>query len=143
MAVREFFETPGRYRTWSLALMAVGVLSLVIGIFVYATGDEHHQTRFWSTLLQNSVYFLLVVNAAMFFMCATTLAMGGWQMTFRRVTEAISAAVPVIGILTLIVLFAIIFGHNHHIYHWLDKNAVSQDAILNGKTGFLNVPFFV
>ena len=55
-------------------------------------------------LLQNSVYFLLIVNAAMFFICATTLAWGGCQMAFSRVTEAISACVPVIGVICGVIL---------------------------------------
>jgi len=142
MAGKELFEIPQRFRFWSLGLIAVGIISLIIGYIIYGRGDEHHQVRFWSALLHNSVYFLLVVNAAMFFICATTLAWGGWQMSFRRVTEAISASVPIIGILTLVILLALVFGHQHHIYHWLDNEAVAQDKILNGKKGFLNITFF-
>ena len=78
MSIKEHFEIPKRYKTWSLGLMAVGILSLIIGFIMYGS-----TTRFWSALLQNSVYFLLVVNAAMFFFCAATLAMGGWQLSFR------------------------------------------------------------
>ena len=80
----------------------------------------------------------------MFFIAATTLAFGGWQMAFRRVPEAISAAVPVIGIIALIVLLAIVFGGHHmtHIYHWTDTEAVESDKILKGKSGFLNTGFF-
>jgi hypothetical protein len=75
----------------------------------------------------------------MFFICATTLAMGGWQMGFRRVTEAISVAVIPIGIITFIILMCLVFGHQHHIYHWLTPEG---DKILEGKSGFLNPTFF-
>jgi len=92
--------------------------------------------------LQNSVFFLLVVNASMFFICATTLAWGGWQMSFRRVPEAISAVVPVIGVITLAILLSIAFGSNHTIYHWTDTEHVKHDTILNFKKGFLNKGFF-
>jgi hypothetical protein len=119
--------------------LGIGILSLVIGFFVYGTGDEEHKARFWAALLHNSVYFLLIVNAAMFFICATTLAMGGWQMGFRRVTEAISVAVIPIGIITFIILMCLVFGHQHHIYHWLTPEG---DKILEGKSGFLNPTFF-
>ncbi|HCL83146.1 MAG TPA: quinol:cytochrome C oxidoreductase, partial [Chitinophagaceae bacterium] len=105
--------------------MVAGTLSLIIGYFVYGTGDEAHQIRFWAALLQNSVYFLLVVNAAMFFFCAVTLAMGGFQMAFRRVTEAISASVPVIGGITFVILVSLVAGHKHFIYEWLDKEMVA------------------
>jgi Ni/Fe-hydrogenase subunit HybB-like protein len=79
-----------------------------------------------------------VVNAAMFFICATTLAWGGWQMAFRRVPEAISAVVPVLGVIALAILLAISYGDNHTIYHWTDAKHVEHDTILNFKKGFLN-----
>ena len=139
MSLKEHFEISGSYRKWSLGLMGAGILSLILGFILYGSGDG---TRFWATLLQNSVYFLLVVNAVMFFFCASTLAMAGWQMSFRRVTEAISASVIPIGIITFVILMAIVFGGKHTIYEWLDKDAVSKDEILNGKKGFLNPAFF-
>ncbi len=139
MALKEQFQVSKRFRTWSLGLTGIGLLSIVIGFFVYGTGDEHHQARFWASLLHNSVYFLLVVNAAMFFICATTLAMGGWQMSFRRVSEAISVAVIPVGVIAFIVLMCLVFGHQHHIYHWLTPEG---DRILEGKSGFLNPTFF-
>ncbi len=75
----------------------------------------------------------------MFFICATILAYGGWQMAFSRVPEAISAAVPVIGVITLVILLAIVFGGHHmtHIYHWTDAETVENDPILKGKKPFL------
>ncbi len=143
MALREQFLIPKKYNTLSLALMAVGLLSIIVLFITHgASSDPHEQTRFWASLLQNSVYFLLVVNAAMFFICATTLAWGGWQMSFRRVPEAISACVPVIGILTLLILLAVVFGGNHEIYHWTDAEHVKHDEVLLAKSGFLNKGFF-
>jgi len=142
ISMKERFEIPRSYKRWSIGLILIGILSLVVGYIMYGTGDEEQQTRFWATLLQNSVYFLLTVNAAMFFLCASTLAMGGWQISFRRVTEAISACVPLIGIITFAILMAIVFGNKHIIYEWLDKDAVSKDEILKGKVGFLNPTFF-
>ena len=126
-----------------MALMALGVLS-IIGLWVTSgsSTDPKEQARFWASLLQNSVFFLLVVNASMFFICATTLAWGGWQMAFRRVPEAISAAVPVIGVISAAILLAIAFGDNHTIYHWTDTHHVAEDPILSHKKGFLNKNFF-
>jgi hypothetical protein len=144
MATKDLFTVPNRYRTWSLALIGVGVLSVIVGFFLYGTGDVHHKTRFWATLMHNSVYFLLICNASMFFICATTLAWGGWQIAFGRVMEAISAAVPVIGVIALVILMSIVFGGHHmtHIYHWTDTEAVANDSILTGKSGFLNPKFY-
>lgn len=141
-SIREQFVIPKRYNTFSIALMAIGVIA-IIALYITAGSkdDAHSQARFWASLLQNSVYFLLVVNAAMFFICATTLAWGGWQMSFRRVTEAISACVPVIGVICGVILFVIAFGGNHEIYHWTHKKE-ELDKVLQFKSGFLNKGFF-
>jgi hypothetical protein len=128
--------------------MAIGILSIII-LFIthgahggHTEEDVHIRARFWASLLQNSVYFLLVVNASMFFICATTLAWGGWQMSFRRVMEAISACVPIVGIITLVILLAVVFGGDHALYHWTDTEHVQHDEILKAKSGFLNKTFF-
>src|SRR6059058_5084037 len=141
MALKEQYLVPGKYNTFSFALMAIGVLSIIILFITHGTSsDEHVSARFWASLLQNSVYFLLVTNAAMFFICATTLAWGGWQMAFRRVSEAISTCVPVIGIIAFIIMM--VLGPNHVIYEWADNNVVAHDEILQHKSGFLNKGFF-
>ena len=123
--------------------MAIGLLS-IIGLWVTSgsSTDPKEQARFWASLLQNSVFFLLIVNASMFFFCITTLAWGGWQMSFRRVPEAISAVVPVLGVIAAAILLSIVFGDNHTIYHWTDAEHVQHDEILSHKKGFLNKTFF-
>ncbi|HMO62537.1 MAG TPA: quinol:cytochrome C oxidoreductase [Ferruginibacter sp.] len=142
------FELPGGYKKWTFALLGVGVIALLYGIFVYhpfghaAHGEITNGTRFWSVLLQNSTYWLLLVNASMFFIGVTTLALGGWQVALRRVPEAISSVVPVLGIINFLVLMAIVFGGRDDIYHWINKEVVENDHILRGKKGFLNPVFF-
>lgn len=143
MSIRSTFTAPKNYNTVALSLIVIGVLS-IIGLWVTSgsSADPREQARFWASLLQNSVFFLLVVNASMFFVCITTLAWGGWQMSFRRVPEAISAVVPVVGVICAAILLAIVFGDNHTIYHWTDAEHVKHDEILNHKKGFLNKTFF-
>ncbi len=146
------FELTASYKKWTWGLIVAGVIALLYGFIMLhpfapvAHGGEHHDptgaTRFWAVLLQNSVFWLLVVNASMFFICVTTMAMGGWQVALRRVPEAISSVVPILGIVTFLVLMAIIWGGRTDIYHWLDASAVSKDPILNGKSGFLNPKFY-
>ena len=141
---KQQFEISAGYKKWTNVLLGVGALTLVLGvIFLALNKEELAQTRFWAVLLQNSVFFLLVVNASMFFICVTTLAMGGWQMAFRRVPEAISSVVPVFSVLALIVLLGIVFTEQHGIYHWLDKEHVEHDPILKGKSPVLNPTFFI
>lgn len=142
------FQLPGSYKKWTYGLIGAGVIAVLYGFIMFhpfahaGHGENVNSTRFWAVLLQNSVFFLLVVNAAMFFICVTTMAMAGWVVAFRRVSEAISSVVPILGILTFVILMAIVFGGRTDIYHWLDKEAVAKDHILSGKSGFLSVKFY-
>ncbi|MBC7536607.1 MAG: quinol:cytochrome C oxidoreductase [Ferruginibacter sp.] len=142
------FELPGSYKKWTWGLIIAGVLAVLYGFIMFhpfehgAHGTNLNSTRFWAVLLQNSVYWLLTVNAAMFFICVTTMAMGGWQVAMRRVPEAISSVVPILGLITFVILMAIVWGGRTDIYHWLDKDVVANDKILSGKAGFLNPMFF-
>ena len=158
------FQLPDSYKKWTWGLIIAGLLALVYGLIMFhpfahpvhggegaAHGGSHegiNSTRFWAVLLQNSVYWLLTVNASMFFICITTLAMGGWQVALRRVPEAISSVVPILGGITFIILLAIVLGGRTDIYHWLDADLYKPgtstfDKILNGKHGFLNPTFFI
>ncbi len=150
------FELPSSFKKWTWGLIVAGLLALLYGFIVlhpfsYPTIGHGHgddSTRFWAALLQNSVYFLLVVNASMFFICVTTLALGGWQIAMRRVPEAISSVVPILGVVTFVILLAIVLGGRTDIYQWLEpslynKTSPNFDKILNGKHGFLNPTFFL
>ena len=146
--MNQSFELPGNYKKWTIGLIIVGLIALLYGFVMFhpfahgGHGENLNSTRFWAVLLQNSVYWLLTVNAAMFFIGVTTLAMGGWQVALKRVPEAISSVVPVLGIITFVILMAIVWGGHDDIYHWVNKETVANDKIIKGKSGFLNPVFF-
>jgi hypothetical protein len=143
-SIRTQFEIPGKMRTWSLSLIGIGLVALVIGLATKGfSSDEHEQVHFWGTLMYNTIFWTMICNASMFFICVVTLAMGGWEQSFRRVCEAISSMVPIFGSITFVVLLYVVLGNKHHIYHWLDSDAVANDAMLKGKSGFLNPKFFI
>ena len=137
------YVTPAGYKKWSAGFMIVGLLTLILGIIVLnplagSHGDNLNSTRFWAVLLQNSLFWLMLVNVGTFFIAICTLAMGGWQTAFRRVAEAIGTLVPIMGIITMVILLCIVMGGRYDIYHWLDKEHVAHDHILLGKVAFLN-----
>ncbi len=146
--MNQSFELPGSYKKWTMGLLIVGAIALLYGFIMYhpfshaGHGENINGTRFWAVLLQNAVYWLLIVNASMFFIGVTTLAMGGWQVALRRVPEAISSVVPVLGVIAFLILMAIVWGGHDDIYHWVNKETVANDKIIKGKSGFLNPVFF-
>ena len=128
------FELPSSFKKWTWGLIVAGLLAVLYGFIMFhpftqtATVHGHgdNSTRFWAVLLQNSVYFLLIVNASMFFICVTTLALGGWQVAMKRVPEAISSVVPILGGITFLILLAIVLGGRTDIYQWLDPNLYKE-----------------
>jgi len=142
-SIREKFEIPGKMKTWSLALIGVGLVAFVIGLVTKGFGTPDEQRHFIGTLMYNTIFWTMVCNASMFFICVTTLAMGGWQISFRRVTEAISTLVPVFGAITFIILVYVVLAQKTNIYEWLNSEEVAKDHVLSGKSGFLNPKFFI
>ena len=150
MVLKEQFEIPSGLKKWSYGLMAVGAVTLVLGIVFLllpasgghgeAHGEEAYgATKFWMALMHNGIFWLLVTAASFFFIAATTLAQAGWPLAFRRVPEAISGSINVLGPIVLVILLAYVwFSKDHHIYHWKDVEHVKDDPILNKKKGFLN-----
>ncbi|MBS1627615.1 MAG: quinol:cytochrome C oxidoreductase [Bacteroidetes bacterium] len=142
-SIKEQFEIPSKLKTWAYALIGFGLLAFIVGLITKGRGTEEEQAQFIGIIMYNTIFWTLVCNAAMFFICVHTLAWSGWQQVFRRIPEAISTLVPIFGSITLVLLLYIVFTGNHHIYHWLDTKAVERDEILKGKSGFLNAKFFV
>jgi hypothetical protein len=154
MVLKEQFEIPGGLKKWSYALMAVGVITLLLGVVLLHPFAAHHggsetdpasygATKFWMALMHNSIFWLLVCAASFFFISATTLAQGGWPLAFRRVPEAISGSINYLGPITLVILFAYVWlSDDHHIYHWKDVEHVKHDKKLTWKAGFLNPTFY-
>ncbi|HVI48895.1 MAG TPA: hypothetical protein VM802_28770 [Chitinophaga sp.] len=137
--MKDQFVVPARLKRTSFVLMGVGLLTLLIGLIAF---QGENATRFWAGLLQNSSFFLLITLASTFFIAATTLAHGGWQIAFRRVPEAISMAVPTLAAILFVVVMILVFGGKEHIYHWVNTHHVAEDKILTWKSAFLNKGFF-
>jgi len=137
------FEIPARMKTWSLILIAVGIIAFIIGLFTKGmSSDLYDRQVFWGTIMYNAIFFLLITNISMFFICVLTLGMSGWQVTLQRIPEAISATVPVFGTIAGVVLIGVVLS-NLHIYQWTDWEAVKNDAVSMRAHGFLNLPFFI
>jgi len=126
------------HRNILFGAMAVGVLSMALTWM----GDDAHHTRFWTNFLHNSVFFTMVSAMALFFIAACVTAYAGWHTVFKRVWEAYSMFLFVgLGLLLIVALG--VFMHWHHLYHWADEASVETDAVLKGKSSFLNKNWYL
>ncbi len=143
--VKEQFEIPSKMKTWSMVLIAIGVIAFILGLITKGVSkNPEERAIFLGTLLYNSIFWMLICNASMFFICATTLAMGGWHVVISRVPEAISTMVPIFGGITLVLfIYLVLIDHTGSVYPWVNKDIVAKDPLLSGKSGFLNPTFFM
>jgi hypothetical protein len=137
--MKEQFVIPAKFKITSYILIAVGILTLLIGIF--ALNGPQGDIRFWAVLVFNGLFFLLISVAITFLMCAATLAQGSWYIAYKRVMEAIIVNVPVFGSIAFIIMMIALFGHKH-VYKWVDASVLATDKTVASKTLFLNPTFF-
>jgi hypothetical protein len=139
--LNEQFVFPAKLKTIAYGLMGIGLIGFLIGAFM-----NHDSTRTLAVLLQNSLFFLLITLISVFFLAINYMANAGWSVLIKRVPEAISQNVPILATILFGVIAFIIFGKRNDIFIWLDipaiKNAEARE-ILEGKTGYLNVPFYM
>src|SRR5262245_48222268 len=122
----------------------IPLLMIAIGVVAIVTGFMTDTTRAWAVLLQNNFYFTAIALCGTFFISFNYVAQGGWAVSIKRIPEAMCGFLKY-GMIGMLLIF--IFGH-HDLYHWThaglyDKSSPEYDPILAGKSGFLNIPFYV
>jgi hypothetical protein len=131
------FVFDGKLKIFTIALVAVGILSLAL---TYFAGGEHAHIRFWTNLLQNAVFFTGIAFASLFFLATHTVAWGGWQTIFKRIPEAMMMFMPVGIILLGLVAVGVITDASgtDFLYLWSDEEALKNDKLVIHKSAFLN-----
>ncbi|MBW2938627.1 quinol:cytochrome C oxidoreductase [Aureisphaera sp. CAU 1614] len=118
-------------------------------------GEEAHyehvlhqmQNRPWSALYIASFFFFMIALGTLAFYAIQYAAQAGWSPVLFRVMEGITAYLPVASVIIFVLLLLSAF-HVNHIFHWMDPELVNPesehyDKLIAGKSGFLNVPFFL
>ena len=127
------FQLSANTRNVLIGTAGLGLICLLITFF---TGDEVN-SRFWSNLLHNGVFFTGIALMAVFFISVCITAYAGWHVQFKRVWEAFSLFLPV-GFIIMAIIAIGTWGHWHHLYEWADESIVSGDELLTAKSSFLN-----
>jgi len=118
-------------------------------------GEDAHLThvlhqmknRPWSALYIASFFFFMIALGTLAFYAIQYAAQAGWSPVLFRVMEGITAYLPVASVILFVLLLLSAF-HVNHIFHWMDPDLVNPDSehydkLIAGKSGFLNVPFFL
>jgi hypothetical protein len=137
------YTVSSKAKMTSFILIGVGLVALLAGIF---TSHGHTDQRIWANLLVNGYFFFGISLIAVFFLAIQYVAEMAWGVTTQRVFQAIMSYMPIGAATILIVLIASSLGYTH-LYHWMaegitDPNSHHYDAIIAGKSGYLNLPFY-
>ena len=150
----ERFEFAGKAKTWSLIAIVIGVVVIAAG---FLTGNEQ---RTFSNLLLMGYYFTCVCTAGVMFCAIQYAAQAGWSASIIRVPQAFAKVLPVAGLILIIIVISglsvkhtvIVDGKSFqepYLYAgWATHDITAKgspiyDSVIAGKSGFLNVPFFL
>ncbi len=156
------FKFTGGLRNFALALIGAGLVLVLLQIVfpwhphqeeagVAATTAEHHagyeNPRLFMSLHLGLLIALPMAAGGLFFLLANHLSGAAWSVTVRRIAENYIWFLLFVLVLMLVIFFGgSLTGPDHGsfgqvFHHWV--HAEPDDAIINWKKGWLNVPFFI
>ncbi len=121
-----------------LGIGAVALGASLIGLFLGADARK----QFYFSYLVAFMFALSIALGATAFVLIQHLTRAGWSVVVRRIAENVMGTLP--WFVPLFVPIAI--GYHDLWHHWVDADldpaSPGYDAILAGKSAWLNVPFF-
>jgi hypothetical protein len=119
-------------------LPLAGLVVAGLGVVVCLVLGPANPRQFYFSWLVSFLFFLSLALGALFFVLIQYAAQGGWGIVLRRIGETVFATIPVMAALFVPVVLGL-----HDLYEWTHTEAVQQDALLQWKAPYLNVPFFL
>jgi len=128
----EFQQKALPTRLTSLAWVMIGAGAALAVAAWYVDGPR--------AAFNNVVMFMMLASigiGSLFLISLEYVAGAVWSTPMRRVSEILAFIIPVTGVAALPM-----FLNLHDLFHWTHAEAVEADAILKGKSPYLNVTFF-
>lgn len=119
-----------------------GTIAAVAGLVLAGVGfvlaGEHALDRFYEAYLVAYTFWTGIVLGSLALLMVQHLTGGAWGVVIRRPLEAAVRTMPFMAVLFI----PIVLGMGH-LYHWTHADVVANDAVLQEKALYLNVPFFL
>src|SRR6478609_11439240 len=96
----------------------------------------------WAALYVACIFFMLLSLGTLVFYGIQQVAQAGWSPVLFRVMQGITAYLPV-GSVIFFILLCLAAAHMNHLFVWMDPEVVAHDKLLQGKSGYLNIPFWL
>lgn len=103
---------------------------------------QQMQNKPWAAVYVACIFFMLISLGVLAFYAINYAAQAGWAPVLYRVMEGLSAyLLP--GSIIFLILIVLSTMNMNHLFVWMDADVVADDKIIQGKTGYLNIPFFL
>ena len=112
-------------------------LAAILSFGGFLGGSPEHFFKSW---LFAFLTILTICMGSLFFVMIQHATKAGWSASIRRMAEHVTSNLQWIWILFLPFFFLVLLGDGGKVWHWMDPAHV--DPIIEGKAGFLNVPFW-
>jgi hypothetical protein len=122
---------------WNRLPMIGGAIA-VLGIAACAILGPGNPKQFFFSWLVSFLFFLTLAVGGLFFVLIQYASQGSWGIVVRRIGETIFATMPVLAVLFVPVIFGM-----HDLFSWSVPGAADHDTLLQWKSPFLNVRFFL
>lgn len=114
------------------------------GASLHEEGSPIWLKRLLVSIWHSNVFFIGVSVVGTVWMAIQYVAYAGWSVSIKRINEALSAWLLPGAVIMLITFFV----GRHDIFHWshagiMEKGSANYDAVIAGKSGFLNLPFYI
>jgi len=136
-AAERAYRFSGDRRAWLVPII-LGIALLVVS----AMGGWQNSDEFFFAYLTGWAFLVTTALGGLLFLIFHHLTRAGWSVVINRINEALIWAFPLLFLLGLPILFGM-----YDLYHWThadlyDPTSSHYDAILAGKRGYLNTPFW-
>ncbi len=122
----------------SATFKAVTLILIITGVVTFVAGLLSKPEIAWAAYLISNYYFLSLAIGGAFFFGIQSISQAGWAAAFQRVPEAMMAYIPFAAVSFLAIYFGL-----HHLYPWSLPEAAINDPLIQHKSAYLNVPFFM
>lgn len=115
----------------ALVVAGIGILGCVVGVFAA-------RPQFFHAYLISYLFFLGLALGSMAILMIQYITGGAWGAVIRRLLESATRTLPLMALLFLPIALGLT-----DLYEWARPEHVAHDPILQHKSLYLNVPFFL
>lgn len=120
-----------RIQMFALFLGVVGLLFMVVGLFL-------DRDQFFQSYLLGYIFWVLAALGCLSILMIHHVAGGKWGLMIQRFLEGGAMTLPLMAVLFIPIIIGI-----PSLYEWANPEHVAHDPILQAKSAYLNVPFFI